>query len=223
LYDTVLAASRAKLLAAVAETGLAKNQIAILDALLKLRQVCCHPALLGLPETQHVPSVKLERFMELTAELIAGGHRALVFSQFTSMLAHMRAALDAHGIAYEYLDGQTKDRQARVNRFNHGTAPLFLISLKAGGTGLNLVGADYVIHYDPWWNPAVEDQATDRAHRIGQTRHVFNYKLLVKNTVEEKLALLQAKKRALVRDVLDADAWGKSLTLDDLQFLFATH
>lgn len=165
LYETVLAASRARVMAAVEESGVARSQI-------------------------------------------------------TSMLAHLRERLDAKGIAYEYLDGRTKNRQAKVDRFNQGDAPLFLISLKAGGTGLNLVGADYVIHYGPWWNPAVEDQATDRAHCIGQTRQVFNYKLLAKDTVEEKLLQLQEQKRSLVRDVLDADALGKALTLEDLKFLF---
>ena len=220
LYDTVLATSRARVMAAVAEGGVARSQITILDALLKLRQVCCHPALLGQPETLHLPSAKLEAFLALVDELIDGGHRALVFSQFTGMLALLRTALDARGVAYAYLDGSTRDRQARVERLNGGDAPLFLISLKAGGTGLNLTGADYVIHFDPWWNPAVEDQATDRAHRIGQTRQVFSYKLIARGTVEEKLLALQERKRALVRDVLDADGLGKALTLADLEFIF---
>jgi non-specific serine/threonine protein kinase len=136
------------------------------------------------------------------------------------MLGHLREWLDTHQIAYEYLDGRTTNRQARVERFNQGAMPLFLISLKAGGTGLNLTGADYVIHYDPWWNPAVEDQATDRAHRIGQTRQVFNYKLLCRNTIEEKLLQLQERKRTLVKDLLEADTIGKTLTLQDLKFLF---
>ena len=220
LYDTVLAMGRARVMAAVAQTGIARNQITILDALLKLRQVCCHPPLLATPETLHLPSAKFAAFGELVEELVAGGHRALGFSQFTTLLGHLREWLDGLGIAYEYLDGSTTHRQARVERFNGGTMPLFLISLKAGGTGLNLTGADYVIHYDPWWNPAVEDQATDRAHRIGQTRQVFNYKLLIKDTIEEKLLLLQERKRALVRDLLTAETLGKSLTLDDLKFLF---
>ncbi|MFP5503132.1 MAG: SNF2-related protein [Candidatus Sericytochromatia bacterium] len=220
LYETVLAASRARVMAAVEEKGTDRSRITILDALLKLRQVCCHPALLKLPETLHLPSSKLETLLALVDELREGGHRALLFSQFTTMLDHIREKLDAKGIAYEYLDGKTRDRQARVERFNRGDAPLFLISLKAGGTGLNLTGADYVIHYDPWWNPAVEDQATDRAHRIGQTRHVFNYKLLAKDTVEEKLLALQEQKRALVKDVLTADGLGKALTIEDLRFLF---
>ncbi len=220
LYNTLLVASRARVMAAVNEKGVNQSHITILDALLKLRQVCCHPALLGMPETLHLPSAKTDAFMELVRELVANGHRALVFSQFTSMLAILRERLEQGGIGYEYLDGATKNRQAKVDRFNQGDTPLFLISLKAGGTGLNLTGADYVIHFDPWWNPAVEDQATDRAHRIGQTRHVFNYKLLAKGTIEEKLLKLQERKRALVRDILDADTLGKQLTLEDLRFLF---
>ena len=221
VYDTVLAASRATVEAALEDRGLERSRIAILAALLKLRQACCHPALLKTPETLEMASGKLEAFLELVDELVEGGHRALVFSQFTSMLALLKPALAARGVAFEYLDGQTRDRGARVKRFNEGEASLFLISLKAGGTGLNLTGADYVIHFDPWWNPAVEDQATDRAHRIGQTRHVFNYKLIAKGTIEEKLLTLQDQKRGLVRDLLDAEGAGKQLTKADLQFLFA--
>jgi non-specific serine/threonine protein kinase len=137
------------------------------------------------------------------------------------MLTILRERLDAAGVAYEYLDGRTRDRQSRVDRFNSGTAPLFLISLKAGGTGLNLTGADYVIHYDPWWNPASEDQATDRAHRIGQTRQVFNYKLVARDTIEEKLIRLQGEKRELVRDLLETDGTGQPLTALDLEALFS--
>ncbi|MDB5096503.1 MAG: SNF2-related protein [Cyanobacteria bacterium RYN_339] len=220
VYDALLAAQRQRVAAAVAERGVAASAITILDALTRLRQACCHPALLKTPETLHLPSGKLEAALELIDELISGGHRALVFSQFTSMLAILREALDTRGIAYAYLDGSTRDRQKRVDTFNQGDAPLFLISLKAGGTGLNLTGADYVLHYDPWWNPAVEDQATDRAHRIGQTRHVFSYKLIARGTIEEKLLALQQRKRALVRDLLEADTGAKRLTREDLAFLF---
>jgi SNF2 family DNA or RNA helicase len=204
----------------VAEQGVERSRLTILDALLRLRQVCCHPALLGTPETMHLESGKLEAALALIGELVAGGHRALVFSQFTGMLALLRERLEAMGLAYEYLDGATRDRQARVDRFNAGGAPLFLISLKAGGSGLNLTGADYVIHYDPWWNPASEDQATDRAHRIGQTRPVFNYKLVARDTIEEKLVALQGEKRGLVRDLLATDASGKLLTAADVEALF---
>ena len=137
----------------------------------------------------------------------------------------MRERLDASGVAYDYLDGATPlgQRQTKVDRYNAGSTPLFLISLKAGGTGLNLTGADYVIHFDPWWNPAVEDQGTDRAHRIGQTRPVIAYKLIARDTVEEKLLALQERKRALAREIIDVDALGKRLTIDDLQFLFEGH
>jgi superfamily II DNA or RNA helicase len=219
-YDALLTSGRERIQGAVERRGLAASRITILDTLLKLRQACCHPALLGTTETLHLDSGKLEMTLQLIQELIAGGHRALIFSQFTRMLAILRERLDEQGVAYEYLDGRTRDRQARVERFNSGTAPLFLISLKAGGTGLNLTGADYVIHYDPWWNPASEDQATDRAHRIGQTRQVFSYKLVARNTIEEKLVLLQERKRGLVSDLLASEASGKSLTAEDVALLF---
>ncbi len=220
-YDALLTGARDRIQRTVASEGLERSRITILDALLKLRQVCCHPALLGAPDTLHLASGKLDAALALIQDLIAGGHRALVFSQFTSMLAILRAQLDGLGIPYEYLDGGTRDRQERVDRFNAGGAPLFLISLKAGGSGLNLTGADYVIHYDPWWNPASEDQATDRAHRIGQTRPVFNYKLVARDTIEEKLVVLQTEKRGLVRDILATDAAGKLLTSADVDWLFA--
>ena len=219
-YDAVLTDVRAGIKRKIRDDGLDASRLSILAALLKLRQLCCHPSLLGTPETLHLGSGKLEAVLALIQEAIAGGHRALLFSQFTSMLAIIRARLDELGIPYAYLDGSTQDRQARVDAFNAGTTPLFLISLKAGGSGLNLTGADYVIHYDPWWNPASEDQATDRAHRIGQTRQVFNYKLVAKDTIEEKLVHLQAEKRGLVRDLLETDAAGKLLTPETVAALF---
>ena len=219
-YDALLSDVRAGIQRKIRDDGLEASRLTILGALLKLRQLCCHPALLGTPETLHLESGKLEAVLTLIDELIAGGHRALLFSQFTSMLTILRARLDALGIPYAYLDGATHDRQARVDAFNAGDTPLFLISLKAGGSGLNLTGADYVIHYDPWWNPASEDQATDRAHRIGQTRQVFNYKLVARDTIEEKLVHLQAEKRGLVRDLLATDAAGKLLTPENVAALF---
>ena len=149
----------------------------VLEALLRLRQAACHPGLID-PRHADEPSAKLDALLPQLAEVREEGHKALVFSQFTSLLALLRARLDAAGLTYEYLDGRTRDRQARVERFQ--TDPqcrLFLISLKAGGLGLNLTAADYVFLLDPWWNPAVEAQAIDRAHRIGQTRHVFAYRL----------------------------------------------
>ncbi|MCC5849647.1 MAG: DEAD/DEAH box helicase [Verrucomicrobia bacterium] len=183
-----------------------KPQIAILQGLMRLRQICCHPALLPESAGQDVESGKMDMFMELLDEVIDGGHRALVFSQFTSMLGLLRTELEARGIAHSYLDGSTQNRQALVNDFNNrDDVPVFLISLMAGGTGLNLTGADVVMHYDPWWNPAVEDQATDRAHRIGQERTVYSMKLITRNTLEARVAMLQDKKRELIESALSND------------------
>jgi len=198
----------------------AQLRFATLTQLLRLRQACCDPRL--------VPggagsSAKLEAFRELLAECLDEGHRVLVFSQFTSLLGLLRAELEEQGVDYCYLDGSLppKARQAAVDRFQGGAAvPVFLISLKAGGTGLNLTGADVVVHYDPWWNPAAEAQATDRAHRIGQTRVVTSYRLICAGTVEEKVLALQETKRALLRDVFEAsDAAAAGLSLADLRGL----
>ena len=170
----------------------------MLDALLKLRQVCCDPRLVKTPAAAKVKeSAKLELLTSLLPELIAEGRRVLLFSQFTSMLALIEAELDARRIDYVKLTGETRDRKTPVERFQRGAVPLFLISLKAGGTGLNLTAADTVIHYDPWWNPAVEQQATDRAHRIGQDKPVFVYRLLAAGTVEERMRALQQRKTDL--------------------------
>ena len=184
-----------------------KPQIAVLQGLMRLRQICCHPALLAHQAGAGVDeSGKLEMFLELLDEVIDGGHRALVFSQFTSMLQILRQELTAKGIQHSYLDGSTSNRQALVNAFNEDESlSVFLISLKAGGTGLNLTGADVVIHYDPWWNPAVEDQATDRAHRIGQSRTVYSMKLIARDTLEARVAGLQDKKRELIEGALSTD------------------
>jgi len=153
------------------------------------------------------PSAKLDLLLEQLAEVIAEGHKALVFSQFTSFLAIVRRRLDAEKIVYEYLDGHTRDRRERVTRFQNDPAcPVFLISLKAGGHGLNLTAADYVFILDPWWNPAVEAQAVDRTHRIGQTRHVFAYRLIARDTVEEKVVELQQTKRDLAEAIISADS-----------------
>jgi SNF2 family DNA or RNA helicase len=165
-------------------------------------------------------SGKVELFGELLEEVIDGGHRALVFSQFTSMLGLLQDALKEQGIDYCYLDGSTKDRAQVVEKFQRESRiPVFLISLKAGGVGLNLTGADTVIHFDPWWNPAVEAQATDRAHRIGQTRVVTSYKLITRGTVEEKILNLQARKRALVEGVLGEGELAEALSWDEIQDL----
>ncbi len=222
LYETVRTAMQARVREALARQGLARSHIVVLDALLKLRQVCCDPRLVRSDAAKKVrESAKLERLQELLPELVAEGRRVLLFSQFTSMLALIEEAVAALGIEFVKLTGDTKDRVTPVARFQRGEVPLFLISLKAGGTGLNLTAADTVIHYDPWWNPAVEDQATDRAHRIGQDKPVFVHKLIAAATVEERIRELQARKAALARGILDEDAaLAKVLTAEDLQALF---
>ena len=209
--------------AEVEKKGLSRAHIIILDALLKLRQICCHPQLLKIPAAQAVTeSAKLELLMELVPQMIEEGRHILLFSQFTSMLAIIEGALTQRQIPYVILTGETNDRATPVKRFQSGEVPIFLISLKAGGTGLNLTAADTVIHYDPWWNPAVENQATDRAHRIGQEKNVFVYKLMTVGTVEEKIGEMQARKRELVEGLLDTEkAQNLKLTPDDLDVLFA--
>ena len=203
-------------------------RLAALTQLLRLRQICCDPRLLpeGLAPagTDPAESAKLEAFLPGSlAEAVDDGHRVLVFSQFTSLLALLRPELETQGLAHCYLDGSMspRARQAEVDRFqNSAEVPVFLLSLKAGGTGLNLTGADTVVHYDPWWNPAVEAQATDRAHRIGQARAVTSYKLIASGTVEEKVLGLQEEKRALLAGVFEAsDAAAAKLSLADLKSL----
>ena len=225
LYKQVLGQVRKSVLSEVEKKGVSKAQIQILAALTRLRQVACDPRLMKLPDTDFDAddSGKLGALREIIDEAIDGNHRVLVFSQFVQMLNHIRAALDTDGVQYEYLDGSTKDRIDRVDRFNEDTSvPVFLISLKAGGTGLNLTGADTVVHFDPWWNPAVEDQATDRAHRIGQTKNVNVYKLIAAGTVEEKILELSAKKRELVSNVLSTEGSPlKGLTKADVENLFS--
>ena len=199
-----------------------KARMVMLTALLRLRQAACDARLLNLesPPSEAEASAKLDLLEELLSEALDGGHRVLVFSQFVTMLGHIRSRLDHLGVKYCYLDGQTRDRGAQVNRFQGGEAPVFLISLKAGGTGLNLTAADTVIHFDPWWNPAVEAQATDRAHRIGQKRVVTSYKLIARDTVEEKILNLQAKKRAIITATLESEQpLMEGLSMDDIQEL----
>ena len=206
----------------VAEKGLARSHIVVLDALLKLRQVCCDPRLVKLAVARRVSaSAKLEHLMEMLPPLVEDGRRILLFSQFTSMLDLIKPALVETGIEFVELRGDTTDRTRPVSRFQKGKVPLFLISLKAGGTGLNLTAADAVIHYDPWWNPAVEDQATDRAHRIGQDKPVFVYKLVAQGTVEERMLELQQRKKALAAGVYEAGG-GTSAALEtgDIERLF---
>ena len=198
LYETIRLTTEKTVREALANKGLAKSQIQILDALLKLRQVCCDPRLVPVAAAQKVKhSAKLELLMELLPELLAEGRKVLLFSQFTSMLTLIEKELQRRGMAWVKLTGQSQKRDALIERFTSGAVPLFLISLKAGGVGLNLTQADTVIHYDPWWNPAVETQATDRAHRIGQTQRVMVYKLVARGTIEERILALQERKAAL--------------------------
>jgi SNF2 family DNA or RNA helicase len=195
----------------------------ILTALLRLRQVCCDLRLLKLDNATETNSGKIELFGELLQEVLDGGHRVLVFSQFTGMLQLLKANLEAQSINYSYLDGSTTDRARVVNEFQSGSnIPVFLISLKAGGVGLNLTAADTVIHFDPWWNPAVEAQATDRAHRIGQSRVVTSYKLITRGTVEEKILQLQNKKKELIQTTLsDEEQLAGGLAWEEIQSLFS--
>lgn len=224
LYASLAAKLRDEVLADVDKKGMAKSQMSILDALLKLRQICCHPKLLKLDLpgfTNNLPSGKFDAFKNMVTEIVEGGHKVLVFSQFVQMLQIIRQWLEFSQIPFCYLDGASKDRFEQVDRFNNNPdIPIFLISLKAGGTGLNLTSADYVIHYDPWWNPAVESQATDRTHRIGQTKQVFSYKLICQNTVEEKILKLQQAKRGVAEAIIPGQDTWKSLTREDLEMLF---
>ncbi len=223
LYESIRSVMQSRVEVEIAAKGLSRSHIVILDALLKLRQVCCDPRLVKLPSAEKVrESAKLEYLMQILPPLIEEGRKVLLFSQFTGMLDLIEEEIVKRQIDFLRLDGQTTDRQTPVAKFQAGYAPLFLISLKAGGTGLNLTAADTVIHYDPWWNPAVENQATDRTHRIGQDKPVFIYKLIAKGTVEEKIQAMQARKAELAEGLLN-DGAGKSLQLtgEDLRQLFA--
>jgi SNF2 family DNA or RNA helicase len=199
-----------------------RSKIEVLEALLRLRQAACHPGLIN-PELIPEPSAKLEMLLPSIAEVVEESHKVLVFSQFTSFLAIVRERLEQAGLVYEYLDGRTRNRAAKVERFQTDVdCPIFLISLKAGGLGLNLTAAEYVYLLDPWWNPAVEAQAIDRSHRIGQTQHVFAYRLICRGTVEEKILELQQKKRDLADAILNADnRMISTLTREDLEFLLS--
>lgn len=222
LYEAVRIAMDERVRSEISAKGMGRSHIVVLDALLKLRQVCCDPRLVKLDTAAGVEqSAKLDMLMDMLPEMVEEGRRVLLFSQFTSMLELIEKRVNAAGIDYLKLTGDTKDREPLVERFQSGAVPLFLISLKAGGVGLNLTAADTVIHYDPWWNPAVEQQATDRAHRIGQDKPVFVYKLLTEGTVEQKIAELQEKKRGLA-DALLAESGGMTSWSDeDIQDLFA--
>jgi SNF2 family DNA or RNA helicase len=223
LYESVRASMDKRVRDAIAAKGLAKSHIIVLDALLKLRQICCHPSLLKIPAAEKITeSAKLHFLTEdLLPQLLEEGRRILLFSQFTSMLALIEAHLEKHKIPFLKLTGQTKDRASLVNRFQAGEVPVFLISLKAGGTGLNLTAADTVIHYDPWWNPAAENQATDRAHRIGQNKPVFVHKLVCRGSIEDRILDLQKHKSALVKALLSEETTSLRIDPETLSHLLA--
>ena len=224
-YETLRLAMDQKVRAEIARQGLARSQIVILEALLRLRQACCDLRLLGDESDSQLTSAdsgKLSGLLEMLEELFAEGRRVLLFSQFTSMLALIETELKARNIPYAKLTGSTQDRRTPVQQFQAGTLPIFLISLKGGGSGLNLTAADTVIHFDPWWNPAAEAQASDRAYRIGQDKPVFVYKLIARGSVEEKIQHLQQAKANLARGVLQGGSQSQlQLSEDDLQALFA--
>jgi superfamily II DNA or RNA helicase len=224
VYQELLRAGQREITEAVGTQGLARSRMLVLNVLLRLRQACCDLRLLKLENIDPGnASAKVDLFGELLEEVLDGGHRVLVFSQFVSMLQVLREKLESENVEFCYLDGSTTNRGEVVQRFQSGQAPVFLISLKAGGVGLNLTGADTVIHFDPWWNPAVEDQATDRAHRIGQTRVVTSYKLIARDTVEEKILALQNRKRDIIRATLGGEeALAEALTWEEIQELLAS-
>ena len=222
LYDELRQHYRDSLLRRIETAGLAKSKIQVLEALLRLRQAACHPGLLDSKRSSD-SSAKLDVLLEQLREVLDEGHKALVFSQFTSLLKILRARLNRDGVLYEYLDGATLDRQTRVERFqNDKDCRLFLVSMKAGGLGLNLTAAEYVFILDPWWNPAVEAQAVDRAHRIGQTRPIFTYRLIARDTVEEKVLELQKTKRDLAAAIIGAEnSMIRDLRSEDLALLLS--
>ena len=223
LYESQRVLMQAKVRDEIARVGLMRSQIILLDAMLKLRQICCDPTLLKAHRGKTVSSAKRERLLTMLTELLSEGRRILLFSQFTSMLDLLKVDLTREGIEFCEIRGDTKDRATPVTRFQNGDVPVILVSLKAGGTGLNLTRADTVILYDPWWNPAVEAQAIDRAHRIGQNRPVFVYRLIARGSIEEKILILQDKKRALAdllwSDGKDQTASKVALTDEDIDFL----
>jgi SNF2 family DNA or RNA helicase len=223
LYESIRVAAHAEVRQHIRSRGLGASQIAILDALLKLRQVCCDPRLVSSAAAAAVDeSAKLQLLLDLVTQQLAAGRRMLIFSQFARMLALISEGLLGKGIGHVTLTGQTVDRQKPIDAFEKGRADVFLISLKAGGVGLNLTSADTVIHYDPWWNPAAQAQATDRAHRIGQTKPVFVFNLIAAGSVEERMLGLQAHKRRLADAILaQGGQAAASLTERDVDDLLA--
>jgi len=224
IYDAYRNDYRDKILGLVETQGVNKSQLTILQGLMKLRQICDSPAIVNEKERFPNISVKLEEIGREITENISN-HKALIFSQFLGMLALIKDKLQELGVDYEYFDGSTSapDREKAINRFQgDDNCRVFLISLKAGGVGLNLTAADYVYIVDPWWNPAVEQQAIDRTHRIGQTKNIFAYRMICTDTVEDKILKLQDRKRALARDLItDDDGFVKTLTKEDVEYLFS--
>ena len=223
LYETIRSAYKVSVFDEIEKNGLAKSRMHVLEALLRLRQACCHPGLVPYEGTGDIKdSAKVQALFELVDDAVEEDHKMIVFSQFTGMLDVLEDGMKERGVDYVRLDGSTQDRQVPVERFQEDpSCKIFLISLRAGGTGLNLTAADYVVHFDPWWNPAVEDQATDRAYRIGQTRPVFVYKLIAAGTVEERMLELQQRKRGLVDGLLSGEDVASVMTLEDLKDIFA--
>jgi non-specific serine/threonine protein kinase len=224
VYDAYRNDYRDKILGTIESQGIQKSQLTILQGLMKLRQICDSPAILN--ETEKYPnhSIKLDELTREIAENI-GDHKALVFSQFLGMLALIRERLHALGVQFEYFDGSTSaiERERAIRRFqSDDSCRVFLISLKAGGVGLNLTAADYVYIVDPWWNPAVEQQAIDRTHRIGQTKNIFAYRMICKDSIEDKIIQLQERKRVLAKDLIaDDEGFVKSLSREDVEYLFS--
>jgi non-specific serine/threonine protein kinase len=224
IYDAYRNSYRDKIMGVIDKDGIDKSQLTILQGLMKLRQICDSPAILNEEEKYPNHSIKLE---ELTREITEniGEHKALVFSQFLGMLGLIREKLQEEGIAYEYFDGSTgiNDRQKAIDNFQgNDNCRVFLISLKAGGVGLNLTAADYVYIVDPWWNPAVEQQAIDRTHRIGQTKNIFAYRMICIDTIEDKIMQLQEKKRKLASELISDDTnFVKTLSKADVEYLFS--
>ncbi|MDF1811003.1 MAG: DEAD/DEAH box helicase, partial [Verrucomicrobiales bacterium] len=222
IYEAVRASLQNEVREEIARHGVEGSQLLVLEALMKLRQVCCHPKLVLLPTAQKADTcAKFEMMMEWLPDMVREGRRILIFSQFTRMLDIMEKRLDKMGLKYQTLTGQSKDRGGMVDTFQSGQVPIFLISLRAGGTGITLTKADTVIHYDPWWNPALESQATDRAYRIGQQNPVFVYKLISEGTIEDKILMLQEKKRALYEGIFENTPQKLSFSEKELDNLLA--
>lgn len=222
LYEAIRLRAQNKVMQHIREKGMDKSHIILLDALLKLRQVCCDPRLVKTDQAIEAGSAKLDWLRETLPQMIDEGRKILLFSQFTSMLDLIEEVLKEQNISFTRISGNTKDRETPVKSFQNSHVPLMLISLRAGGVGLNLTAADTIIHYDPWWNPAVESQATDRAHRIGQTKPIFVYKLIMTGSLEEKILTMQTRKKELVSALLDEEGSATAkLTLEDLEEIFA--